>query len=123
MFNTANGYTKQKIIDKINSDFKGKAVRAIDADEKSICAYLTHDGKKCAVGLFIPDGHDAQSHEGGYQDLMKNHSETLQTLMSMEDTGMTAFQSFHDVQLKNSETVETQKARLIEWILKNVVDA
>jgi hypothetical protein len=56
MFKTLNGYTKQTIIDKINSDFKGKAstftISGVDQ-----CQYLTDDGRKCSIGLFIPNGH------------------------------------------------------------------
>lgn len=33
------------------------------------CRYLTEDGKKCAVGLCIPDGHPAQRHSSPVEGL------------------------------------------------------
>lgn len=34
------------------------------------CCYLTEDGRKCAVGLCIPDGHPAQSRTGSAYAMM-----------------------------------------------------
>lgn len=39
------------------------------------CRYLDNNGNKCAVGLCIPDGHEAQSLEGDFQELVENYPE------------------------------------------------
>ncbi len=45
-----NRWTRQKMIDHVKSNFKGKSI-GMDG----VCLYRGPDGKKCAVGLFIPD--------------------------------------------------------------------
>ncbi len=36
------------------------------------CSYLTPEGLKCAIGCHIPDGHEAQSINGGVQMLAED---------------------------------------------------
>lgn len=52
MYQTKNGWTKAKMIEHIKLNFKG---RSIKTGTKDVCMYRGPDGKKCGVGLFIPD--------------------------------------------------------------------
>lgn len=53
MYKTANGFTKQTIIERIQKEFKGMA--EIGHGMFAKCVFLTPEGKKCAIGLFIPE--------------------------------------------------------------------
>jgi hypothetical protein len=50
MYKTINGWTKQKMIDHVIAEFRGRSVNT----SKS-CQYRGPNGKKCAIGMFIPD--------------------------------------------------------------------
>lgn len=103
-----NGYTKQKLIDVIKARFTGKAT---NGDE---CRYLTGDGKRCAVGLFIPDGHEGQKYNGGVNGLLIRH-EDLAALMPLDITSLEDMQGVHDG-LPEYISAEEQKQRLINWV-------
>lgn len=86
-----NGWTKEKVIKHIEENFKG---RAYDV-EKNICEYLTKDGKKCAVGLFIPDGHKGQKFVGDVLNLLGKH-ENLLLKMPFDSEHLLTMQRIHD---------------------------
>jgi hypothetical protein len=44
-------------------------------DHEGCCSYLTDDGRKCAVGLALPDGHEAQRSGSGFNTLTKRYPE------------------------------------------------
>ena len=72
-----NGWTKEKMIKHIETHFKGKAVER----DTGYCQYLTDDGKKCAVGLFLPKD-DHQKFKGGVSFLLGAY-ENLKQYMPM----------------------------------------
>lgn len=41
------------------------------------CVYLAPDGKKCAVGVLIPDGHPAQRAQGSARRLLDEHPDLV----------------------------------------------
>lgn len=43
---------------------------AVDPSLPMNCQYLTTDGRKCAVGLCIPDGHEFQNMFSGFGDVV-----------------------------------------------------
>lgn len=43
--------------------------------EASMCMYLTDDGRKCAVGLVLPDGHPAQQQLDSLGELVGTYPE------------------------------------------------
>jgi hypothetical protein len=43
------------------------------ASENHACRYLTSDGRKCAVGLCIPDGHPAQKFDKSLPHLLDKY--------------------------------------------------
>lgn len=56
------GFKKITLQDIFNAAWQAFIVedRPPAATEMGYCRYLTDDGRKCAVGLCIPDGHPAQ---------------------------------------------------------------
>jgi hypothetical protein len=111
-FKPINGWTKEKILDVIRArPFEGQAFdREVD-----LCMYLTEYGNKCAVGLFIPDGHEGQTYEGGSRALFRNFPDLLK-LMPLPVEAMASFQMVHD------DAGEDAKERMLDWVEKNVSD-
>lgn len=65
------GFKKITLQDVFNAGWQAFIVEdqppAVDVNGD--CRYLTADGKKCAVGLCIPDGHDAQQCEYTWREM------------------------------------------------------
>jgi len=114
-----NGYTKEKIIEVINRDFKGKSFKNSDKSDSGIeCLYLSENGKKCAVGLFIPDGHPAQESTFNASDILFMYKDLI-NLMPL-DIGIASFQTCHDF-LDEKLSIDEQKQVLIKWVKENIV--
>lgn len=126
MYKTINGWTKASMIEKLKKEFKGKAINP-EHMESGTCAYLTPDGKKCAVGCFIPDGNPAQHYDGGILAMKIFKSELFSgivTHMPLKNEGLLEFQNFHDGKLCNKrESAQDQLDLLIDWVNTNVVDS
>lgn len=61
------------------------------------CKYLTPDGRKCAIGLCIPEGHEAQYYIGSFSNLLYNYSDLFPDLIDMDDEYLNEFQErLHD---------------------------
>lgn len=98
--------TLQEIHDKIDKEFKGKAV-----DSNGYCQYLTEDGKKCAIGLFIPDGHRAQQCFENVLGILRKYP-NLEDHMPFTNLSMLSqFQLKHDA-LKTDLPLDVQKDML-----------
>lgn len=54
--------TEQEYFDRACERLRDGTGRAIH--DGRACEYLTKDGRKCVVGIFIPDGHPAQAFTG-----------------------------------------------------------
>ena len=118
MYQPINGWTKQKILDVIRArPFEDRAM-----DNDGNCVYLAPDGNKCAVGLFIPDGHDGLTYKGSIYELLKACPD-LYTYMPLNVGGMDTLQLTHD---GDNEVYEgsrfTCKAAMIDWVEKHVED-
>lgn len=59
------------------------------------CAYLTPDGHKCAVGIFIPDGHPAQQFVGSASTLLGEYPD-LRRILNGHGSFLNNLQSAHD---------------------------
>jgi hypothetical protein len=116
MFEAINGYTKESIIQKIESDFKG---RAGDINGYG-CEYLTKEGRKCAVGLFIPDGHPGQECGSDVSGLLDKFPD-LTDSMPLPILALDRLQYLHDHRLKGDQTIDRQKSILIDWVEANVL--
>jgi hypothetical protein len=85
-----NGWTKNKVIKHIEKNFKGKA-----QTEDGFCIYKTEDGKKCAVGMFIPDGHSAANSITNVEGLLLDYPD-LKKVMPFSERDLRIFQNVHD---------------------------
>lgn len=118
-YSCINGWTKEKMSEVIKArPFERACV--VDGS----CLYLNDQGNKCAVGLFIPDGHYAQSYEGDYNNL-KNKYPDLKEKMPLED--MMELQRVHDSYNDVNTLVTpwygenyTAKSAMIKWVEENV---
>lgn len=63
--------TEQEYFDRVCERLRDGTGPAIERRSYAFgaCLYLTADGLKCAVGIFIPDGHPAQQRVGGILSL------------------------------------------------------
>ena len=64
----------------------------------SICRYLTEDGRKCAVGLVLPEGHPVQKQEHSLGQIVKRYPELFHPqLQSLTNYQLNRFQQLlHD---------------------------
>lgn len=114
MYKTINGWTKESMIDHIKANFKGKSVAEIDHQ----CLYRGPNGKKCAVGLFIPDSNynslmDSSTHGISASAVIEEYG--LSSFMPLCMLGMSRLQSKHDI----SDPENTLKD-MLQWIEENV---
>lgn len=111
-----NGWTKNKVIKHIEENFKGKAFNK----QTNLCQYKTIDGKKCAVGLFIPEKHKAFKLAGNVDRLLTLYPD-LTKVMPLDITYLTALQRIHDsgdkgLAIYDSRTDEIVLMDLISYI-------
>lgn len=104
-----NGFTKQKILEVLQArKFPGRAI----SDERGDCAYKTEDGNKCGVGMFIPDGHKAESYHGSYLEVIAYYPDLL-AFMPLDHVGMGELQFAHD-------SSPNAKKAMLDWVNENV---
>lgn len=108
-----NGWSKLDLINKIETDFKGKSV----AENGRSCLYRGLDGKKCAVGLFIPDELYNPAFENRSFFWITMNAPDLLNFMPMDAESMNALQWAHD-----KSKIETSKAQILKWIDTNIKD-
>lgn len=120
-YDTRLGHSKDSIIAVIRSRFTGMALsgKVNEFSTKPQCAYLSPQGNRCAIGLYIPDGHAAQRYDGAVCGLLCRHDD-LQAYMPFDNAeALSAFQNAHDG-LDPKATVSEQMQCLIEWVQENV---
>lgn len=80
------------VLETIERDFKGKA-KDYDSD---LCLYSTPEGRKCYVGLFIPEGHEGQKYRGTSSGLLNEYPELQGNMPSTNRVTLTELQILHD---------------------------
>lgn len=103
MYTTINGWTKAKMIEHINTNFKGWA--GIEhSDGKTSCYYRTPeiDSRGCAVGIFIPDNMYKAEIEGSSADRAIKKIPELAAVMPLDTNGICMMQSVHDAATKDT---------------------
>lgn len=105
--------TKQEILNKIEKDFKGKASYG------SACFYLTNDGRKCPIGLFIPDGHEAQKVCFRVNKLLERYPDLYKYMPSKNVFFLKNFQTTHDLNIRKNMPLQKQKDMLKSWVNDN----
>jgi len=109
MYRLKNGYTKKDMIWYVNQFNNGKQCMSAEG-----CLYENKDNH-CAVGCFIPWGHEGMKSPGTVDSLLLNYPD-LKNYMPLSEVGMLEFQRVHD----NEYEDENVKTSMIDWIEKNV---
>ena len=115
-YQTINGWTKQKMIDHIIKNFKG---RSYDKENES-CLYRGPKGKKCAVGLFIPESLNSEignNNASIARDLIRE-SYAISKVMPLEVEGLMSMQEAHDT---GDETSAKLDNRTNEEVLQDIL--
>jgi len=102
--------SKQDIIDTINNEFTGKAIQHSEQ-----CEYLTDDGRKCVIGLFIPDGHEAQRSTGDVECILGTYPELSDYMPSKSIRFLDSLQREHD-SIPTILDAEGQREILTKWV-------
>lgn len=92
-----------EVLEKVHAHLVKQGVRSIDVDQ-NICLYLREsDGARCAVGLFIPDGHRALGERCSVSNLMEDYPDLAYGALDVEgldadglETFWSTVQQFHD---------------------------
>lgn len=114
-FKTINGWTKESMIDYIKKEFKGRSVDIY----KNICLYRGPEGKKCIVGLFIPDNLYKPELEGKSLKLhIENNNVSFNEIIKqlpLPYEAMQYLQLIHD-----RDDLKNTLDEILYWIEKNV---
>lgn len=98
-----------QIIKTIEEKFTGRSW----CPDDQICVYLSHTGKRCAIGLFIPAGHPGQWYDGSVVSLLTRYPDLRPLMPSNDLDDLRQFQKYHDDYLRSDIPLEQQKAALI----------
>jgi hypothetical protein len=91
-FKLANGWTKETVMAQIKKYNNGSRSMI-----EGYCLYEGPDGNRCAIGCFIPDGHEALNR--GYNSaptIMRCYPELQKLMPFAESCELLEFQSAHD---------------------------
>ena len=100
-----------KVKEVLRREFKGKAIT------NGLCEYKTDKGLKCAIGCFIPEGHEGALSLGGVKELLREHVD-LKEYMPHENVELLRdWQYFHD-RLNKLLTVDKQRYFLYKEFLR-----
>jgi hypothetical protein len=109
-----NGWTKEKVIDQLNQEFKGVAYN----DLRCQCSYRAGN-KKCVAGCFIPNDLYTSSMEGIYIDTLMSSNKDISNSMPFGSLVMKTWQDIHD-NIDSSLPLEDQMFELISFLDKDV---
>ncbi len=114
-----NGWTKQGIVDHITKEFKGKSISLdyTNDDETVLCLYRNPEGKKCVVGMFIPDNQYNPIMERENVVSIINSFPHIMNFLPLHKEAMRDLQSIHDAE--NDPVILT---KMIDYINVNVQD-
>ena len=116
-----NGYTKQSVKDAI---LRYVPEGGCIIEETQTCVYQAFDEdgceSRCAVGAFIPDGHEALQAIGSASELLYEHP-SLKEHMPMERHDLMSMQTKHD-NASTASYVVSVVDELFDWIDENIED-
>lgn len=120
MFETINGWTKERMKEQIR--LKNNGTKAlIKSEESEKCVYRTEDGNACAVGCFIPDEdyRPEMDRRTMLPTCLEKEFPELMKKLPLEPLALEQMQSIHD----RGSKVGDVRIRLCDWIDKNVIDS
>ena len=118
MFKAINGWTKKKILKVLEA----RRYNCTSMHSDGGCAYVSPNGNRCAVGMFIPKGHEAGSCRVVVFSLLHEFRD-LEKQMPLCTDAMGVFQNVHDncsEDLSDKKGGLNAKEAMIEWVKKNV---
>ena len=125
-YNTTNGWTKDDMIAHILCNFKGISAKVNCENNLGFCLYRGPNGRKCAVGMFIPDKlYQLRFEDVSAQSVLCDEVK-LEKLMPLNIDGMTALQNVHDNYRGHKASEDSDEkclADMIDWIEGMVKDA
>lgn len=102
MIKYQNGWTKKKVIKHIEDNFRGKSVDKC----LGVCEYQGKNGKRCAVGLFLPKKHEALKFNGGVDGLLNEYPDLFGKL-PFDKFSLRQLQQIHDGVDEKGEAIYT----------------
>jgi hypothetical protein len=115
MYQAINGFTKQTIKHKIQTEFTDKSMNDV-----GVCVYRGVDGRKCIVGIFIPDDMYVKEMDANVDTsvagILKKYPE-LTTFMPLDLEALKDLQHEHD---EGDSGDGTLKEHLLDWVEHNV---
>lgn len=86
-----------------------------------ICAYLTEDGRKCGVGLALPENHPTQGYSGPFSDLYYEYIDLFDIPQQHLELGITKFQFLlHDDLIDKEKGVWLLPVQTREFVYRGV---
>ena len=124
MYKTQNGWTKDDMIAHVLCEYTGISM----SEDLYQCNYRGRDGRKCAVGIFIPNDKyttvmEVNSHNtnNGADFVIDKYN--LTDDMPLDKAAMKLFQSVHDdfgYDYGSIDADEDCLVALVDWIEDNV---
>lgn len=116
MYKCTNGWTKEKMLEVIRARNSTKrSTTKVPKDGQNFCLYLSNDGNKCGVGLFIPDGHESQKQLCSVVELVRTYPD-LTNKFPLDMDGMSFLQFTHDSSLPHQDVRQI----ILDWVGENV---
>ncbi len=100
-----------RALDLIEEKFKG---RAYDSS-KGVCVYETSCGKRCAIGIFLPNQPKYLGYEGTLNKLQNSYPEVVKYLPFRSSELNGHFQHFHDLELNEGQYTLDEQKTLLQW--------
>lgn len=120
-YKTMNGWTKAGMMQAIRDKMLDHPSKAPDGQT---CAYRAADGNRCAVGVFLPDGHPAESSIVNIDQVYTDYID-LRTVLPLALGGLCAMQIVHDY-TGDMDTPRPDdsdpRPDVLRWIEENVED-
>lgn len=112
-YQTQNGWTKESMLAHVKAEFKGKSSTGVGMLET--CLYRGPEGRKCAVGMFIPDSEYSASMETiSAEGLIERHSYIAKSF-PLNTRRMDMLQAVHD-----GSHPDSTLQNMLQWIEDNV---
>lgn len=125
----ANGWTKEKMIEHVLCNYLGFSAGHYSPNSDATswsCTYRGSEGRKCAIGMFIPDALYKVNFEGkDVVALIKSHPHLLTYMPFTDLPGLFSFQRAHDTAHIINDPLEQDEIvfnNIIYWIEEYVED-
>ena len=99
----------KEVREVIKNEFKGKSyIPREDDPKRGSCKYFMNDGKKCAIGLFLPNAEFYKDFGDDSWGLFEKDETLLDYMPCQDESKLHQWQIFHDETLDPFQSVEAQ---------------